>query len=699
MKYIGIVDWADQDKSGNKIAGVIPLYEISDSEWKTADTSEFGIDEKAFWFKATAKAQDLIFFTLKPSYKENGYKFNLDRCEPAKEVLDFRHFGSVDDVRKAFATGLLRYSGHLPEKAYILCKGGAIVGPVNLEVSAADLLKFSSSQIHRIPCYSTDDTNIQTLKSDAITRYVCQDQGPLNIRSYVDWDTNRNVIKRAVEFAVSHSKKNESTATNVRELINDTYQQLKEADNSADLSLELNRLKRSVEIIKQVEIADEWAEELISNLLTLPAIQDELEITRTKVEDETRDEIIKELESEIAEIEKIREEKDKLEEEILDYQEKLKQIKENIDLQTGEIEEEIRKRVKTAVEKPAEIIAESAFLKAILPYLSSEKDSKPINTAPPYTTHRWEKSNTIISTADDLRKRLSKACREIGIKSEVGLYIHAALSARIMPILTGFSASAAIEAYAQIACAGRIFHAQISPTTIDTINLFGGSNNFFAHENNLLQFIETANQNSEPAIVVFEGINRAPTESYLIPLLKSIFFKKSFPLTSSGNGTQNFDWSENLFLVATLVDGPTTLPLSFDIWSRSVLIEAQGQYKRGEYKDYSEIDINSDLLDSFEDPFEIDHIFEEFPEFENYRMLAERFLNGLQHFYNLTSEINQAQLEKILIETIISPLIASINSDEERNAAIKKLANLKIDEFKDQQTINAYIKNVMRKIA
>ncbi len=41
MKYIGIVDWANEDRNGNKIAGVKPLYEISDLKWLIADTSEF----------------------------------------------------------------------------------------------------------------------------------------------------------------------------------------------------------------------------------------------------------------------------------------------------------------------------------------------------------------------------------------------------------------------------------------------------------------------------------------------------------------------------------------------------------------------------------------------------------------------------------------------------------------------------------
>lgn len=706
MKYIGIVDWANEDRNGNKIAGVKPLYEVSGSKWKIADTSEFEPDGKVFWYKATAKQTDLIFFTVKESFNEEKYRYNLDRCDSVREIIDFRDLGPVEKVRKAFATGL-RYSGHLPDTSYILCEGGLIVGPLRLSKSTDDLLRFDASQLHEIPCYSTDDTPTQEIRFESETRLVCQDQSKLNIHSYVDWDSNRNVIKRAVEYAISNSKKSTAATSNVKDLVAETYQQLKDGDDSAKLGLQLNRLKRTVDVIKQVEVSDEWASELIDNLVTLPTIKKELDSIRDKARKEVRkevsDKIRTELNAEINEVGKVRLEKEKLQNDIQESAKRLEEIKKELESHTGDIEQEIEKRIETIVNKPAGFIAEAAFLKAVLPHLSAGKTSKSSGGNNTGSKIEWNVSDTKIFTADELKKQIIKAFSKIKVESPVGICIHAALTAGILPILSGFNAGAAIEAYSKIACGGRIFRVPIAPTSLNADDLFGKFDErqgvFVKRDDNLLEFVEAAKRSPERAIVVFEGINKAPTESYFIPIMENIFFGKSLPLYFS-DGMQNLEWSENLFPAATIVGGPTTLPLSAEIWSRSILLDASSQYGRQSQTAPSEIDLNSELFELYEDTeFDIDRIFEEFPEFEHFKLLTNRLINGLGHFYDLRDEDDQARVEKIVVESLILPLVAMIDSDEEKNEAVKKLIRLSIVEFKDAQTVKAFVSRIAGKIA
>lgn len=702
MKYIGIVDWTREDKNGNKIAGVKPLYEISGSEWKVPDASEFRPKGEAFWFKAAAKLNDLIFFTIKENFNEEKYRFNLDHYEPVIEIIDFRNLKAID-VRKAFDSGL-RYSGHLPDKSYILCKGGTIVGPLKISRLTDGKLHLEAAQIHEIPCYSTDNTSTQEIRLDSETRLVFQDQKPLNICSYVDWDSNRNVIKRAIEYAVKNSSKNFGTALNVKDLVAETYEKVKDSDDSAKLSLQINRLIRTVEIIRQVGISDEWANELINALVTLPSVKKELDSIREKTRKDALENTRTELDVELKEIEKARAEKRKLENDIQESLELLEEIKKELESHTQDIDQEIEKRIETIVNKPAGFIAEAAFLKAILPHLSIGKIPKPSNANFTGSGIEWNVSDKKISTADELKKQIIKAFRTISVEKDVGIGIHAALTAGIMPILSGFNAGAAIDAYAKLACGGRIFRVPISPTSIDFGDLFGrydeNEGAFVGRAGNLLEILEAAKQNPEPAIVVFEGINKAPTESYFAPVMEAIFFRKSVPLYFNSNVKQDFEWSENLFPAATIVEGPTTLPLSAGVWSRSMLLNASNEYSSQLYNTLSEIDKSSELFNLSDNAeFDIEHIFEEFPEFGHFKSLAKRFINGLERFYDPSSENDQARIEKFLVESMILPLVAVIDSDEEMDEAVKKLTRLNIDEFQDAQTVKTLVHRIAKRIA
>lgn len=703
MKYIGIVDWANEDRNGNKIAGVKPLCEVSASKWKLADTKEFQPDGKVFWFKATAKQNDLIFFTAKESNKTEGYSYNLDRCESVREILDFRNLGSAEDVRKAFTSGL-RYSWHLPDKSYILCKGGLLIGPIKLSRTTDDLLHFEAAQIHKIPCYSTDGTLIQEIRLDSETRLVCQDQSTLIISSYVDWDSNRNVIKRAVEYAINNSKKSTGTAINVKDLVAETYQQLKEGDDTAELSLQINRLKRTVDIIKQVGISDEWASELIDALVALPTITKELDSIREKTRKEASEAIRTELNSELKEIETARIEKKQIESDIQKSEKRLEEIIKELESRTEDIDREIEKRIETIVNKPASFIAEASFLKAILPHLSIDKASKPSIANQIGPRIEWKVSDTEISSADDLKKYLFKGFRAISVKSDVAIGIHAALTAGILPILSGFNAGVAIDVYSKIACGGRVFRVPIAPTSLNASDLFGkfdeNQGTFVSGDGSLLEFVEIAKQNPEPAVVVFEGINKAPTESYFMPILEAIFFRRSLPIYFNSNVLQNFEWSENLFPVATIVEGPTTLPLSAEIWSRSIMLDASSQFAKQSYNTLTEIDSNCELFELYEDTeFDIDHLFEELPEFEHFKLLTNRLINGLGHFYDFRDENDQLRIEKIVVESLILPLIAIMDSDEGKDEAVKKLARSTKVEFNDAATVRAYVDRIARKIA
>jgi hypothetical protein len=88
-------------------------------------------------------------------------------------------------------------------------------------------------------------------------------------------------------------------------------------------------------------------------------------------------------------------------------------------------------------------------------------------------------------------------------------------------------------------------------------------------------------------IVVLDGFNRAPAESYLLPLLRSAQgardgdHRRSIPISAIGSLDRDdpyrsigrVEWPANVLLAAIPVAGTAALPVSNDIWSSAVLID------------------------------------------------------------------------------------------------------------------------------
>ena len=71
-------------------------------------------------------------------------------------------------------------------------------------------------------------------------------------------------------------------------------------------------------------------------------------------------------------------------------------------------------------------------------------------------------------------------------------------------------------------------------------------------------------------------------ESYLLPLLRAalrhsgkiaLFHPLAVETEEPYRACARIKWPENLLITATLVEGPTTLPVATDVWADSVLIQ------------------------------------------------------------------------------------------------------------------------------
>jgi hypothetical protein len=246
----------------------------------------------------------------------------------------------------------------------------------------------------------------------------------------------------------------------------------------------------------------------------------------------------------------------------------------------------------------------------------------------------------------------------------------------------------ALEAYAQTVCGGRIFPVHISPNFFDVSDLFGkfdlASRHFLPHAAGLIDVLRIAQSNSELALVVLEGANRAPIESYLLPLLETaasgrdlrLFHQSAVSPDDAYRDMHQFQWPSNHLLSATVVEGATTLPISLEVWSRGVFIETDNDapclHTSPEISEIPSIRALSGVPEK--QMGVLDVLLEAFPEYGPFKDLSERFISALSCF-----EPDKNKLERAFLESILLPLAISSTNDEEREETLARLNTLSTD--------------------
>ena len=290
----------------------------------------------------------------------------------------------------------------------------------------------------------------------------------------------------------------------------------------------------------------------------------------------------------------------------------------------------------------------------------------------------------------------------------VGYRIHSAIRAGLLPVLAGPRALNALEAYARVTCGGRIFRLNVAPSFLEPGDLFGKLDPvrgvFLPHPAGLADVLEIARRSPGLALVVVEGANRAPTESYLLPVIQCALGKVNLKLfhpalISSEDTYRNLaeiQWPSNVLLSATIVEGPTTLPLSRNLWDTAVLIETDGETpKSSPTPEFAELDPEGDLVVLTGSPDEIaaEH-FDNIPGYESLREASERYLRALACF-----EGDEGQLGQALVESTILPSIASIDEEDERDEMLTRLTESGKSTGLEPAELVALARRIRRRIA
>lgn len=681
---IGVITGTRRDKYEDQIAWIRPLAEATNDTWEAvlAAESEFPSRGSIFWPRAAgAKEHALVRFHAKQNDVKNGGpdEYMAVDSQLAYEVLDLRGLGDCEQVRLALTSGI--DLSHLASPKYLIrCAGDLVVGPVTLITENNGKVALEKNNRARIACYQLGDDAFLGITFEDETRTILAGNLPPTPYSYVDWDDDKLVMRRAIEAAA----RLKGNGTNLpRQVIEDATVQLTQYGADASARLELYRLNRAKQLAADTQQVIALAEEIFTGLRNHPSVVQEVQKFYEGQRVEIRSKIESEHAAEQAAVTKLRKERLEEEEALASAKRQLEETEARQKEQVSGFEAAFAGRVEQVLGNVPALLADVALLR---PFLEGRPSQAQLRGS---WTPDWPIAKVKIAEIKELRSRIIPALRALGVATTSYQPIHAAFASGFVPVVSGTRALEALEAYAHVMCGERQVVVEVTSAIADVQDLFGKVEHgiFVPHPAGLLDIVRAAREHEGPFLVVLDGINRGPTESYLLPLLRLLRNHKSsiplfHPQAIDPSDPYRFEgrlqWPTNLLLAATVIEGPTTLPVAPDVWQDSVLAiaDADGEFvERTELGDSSEVDGSSGLLDIAPAREQLDWMSEELPRLHG---RAKRFAGPLAALIS-----DDSAQQAAITRSIVVPYLASITSDDERAAEVARLKKTLNDELSE----------------
>lgn len=683
--YLGVVDF-----KGPGFARVIPLAVVDQGGLTPAHHTDFPTQGKVYWPSAREAVQHaLILFGTEDNHGQRD-EYKVTNPEPALEVIDLRYMGGLEAARIGLQEGLAQ-ADLAQRRVLVWCEGDEVVGPLKLVARPDGRVTFDDPHPYRIPVHAVAGLNIQAVPHLRELRYVALSASLGSPKGYVDWDEDRSAIKRAINWAVERAGAEGRDLGLTKRLIDEAVQALARLPTTADTRLERYRVERAFARLSSAREADELVSLATEELARLPAVAKSLEQVRVEARQTATDAANSDLQEVRKEALAARQERDALQAQVHEEQVRLEAVRVEFAKQVQSIEEELASRVRAALERPASLLAEAAVLRAVLPPVTRAATSgaqPPLadDYLPARSPLTWTAA-PVLNQLSELRSALIASFKAKGLSPVAGLRIHAALSARLLPMVTGPHGMRALESYARVTCGGRVLRIHATPALLEPAELLGRLDpagvHLLPHSAGLLATIREASQHRRPALVVIEGANRGATEAYLLPLLQGLMSGLPLQLPAARNGeAEVLRWPESLLLAATLVEGPTALPVSRDLWACAVAVEAAVAPASSSEPASTELAPGTALLRpaAISAGDIVQGLLEHVPECEPLRPALERFAAGVAVF-----ESGSAGQGTALLECCALPFIASLEDEAEREAALAQaLQGLAAEERHDQ---------------
>lgn len=658
-KVLGLVDWTTRDKRGSPIAGVRPLIEMQKQGWREINAAEeFPTQGQVFWPNAnTASKGSLVIFRAEENVGQKD-EYKVVDPRPAYEVLDLRSFGAAPDVRAKLAAGIPLPGPTGTVRALVWCKPDLVVGPIELNRVATGTVKLIGTNLSRLAAYESPELKRVTV--DHVDHWFRVDDSAPS--GYVDWDDDVAVLRRAIEAAARVARQAGRDASLTTRQLDEVVHALAAQGIGPDAQLDRYRLERARELLRDTAVIASHAGEIAELLREHPAIKEKLDElsakVREEVEENARAELDQRLAHERAALQQATEDHartnaqlDARHQELREAEERLTKVRDQIAKTESEVEAAVDTRVLAALDRPLDLLAEVSVLRPLLGVGGGRVASAPTVAAIPRLEWSHSRGEAIKDVAS-LRRSLTSAARARGVEPSLMLQVHAAVAAGLTPVTLGPAALAALTAYADGACGGRLLIIHVSPSALQPRDLDE------APGGGLVAAAAAAKDIDGLSLVVLEGANRSPLEGSVVPLLQMMDIGLS-PLTSA----------RGLRLAGTLVAGATTVPVSSQLWSYATAIYPEPSALSAQSAPSpSDLSLSSELLTPGDAPTEIvDALVESWPDCRELRPALARMGAALTRLYD--KQKDEQRIAEALLQGLVLPYVAtSLNAEEQAEA-------------------------------
>lgn len=605
MTYLGRVRDVFESRDGYRFARVEPLYQSGEGRtwrpFREPVDQAFPSRGLVFWHDAPAtveKGSHWQFGVVEnPSYDGNEKleKYQIDQPEPVIEIIDLHSLEEQRVRRLLTEEGLQLDLEPIAADVLIWVDEDHWVGPVRLMETRGGWTVEATEDLARIQ-------RRRLPPAEASLVDLCGKRIVLNPRrefgelvGFCNWMTDYQFASGLLR-RLRKLDRNAFDGLDVTYAVFDEYLRAMEEAGliGTDLEVELGRRERLQDLKKMMEENSSLLNEAVSALHEIKQFGKELEGRKEEEYKRIREELEQRVESELAgrraelgrfeqEVEQVRLELERLEGELASKHEELDALSHRFD-------DALAQRLSRLLEAPEETFADLAIFRKIfapsaVPGSARENPPERVKVLPTTTT------TTRITDTGELIGVLGKKLAARGASPFMAPDLHSAFLTGAVPIVTGPNAYDALDAYASTVAGARLCWIPISGTTFEPQELLGRfdpvAKRIIPHPGGLLDILAEARESDQLYLVVLEGLNRAPVESYLLPLLESFSDAslgrraRTIPLAPRDaldpadpyHGHHRVMWEPNVLLAATPVFGTATLPLPEAIWDHAILID------------------------------------------------------------------------------------------------------------------------------
>ncbi|MFM9376554.1 hypothetical protein [Gordonia sp. VNK21] len=552
---IGHLEYVDSPANWGRVQATA----ISNGEqWLPADPDEFG-SGYVYWYGCGRYAEGtVVCFTVEPNSKGKD-KFMVRHLVPIIRIMDQRNSPYAEAVNRLHADRVPLLIGPNQEQAWVACADDIVVGPMTIDRdTAGQALLRPSSNLSAI--HFRSGTRLADLAGYGLWMLAdTPSDGVLDCRSDVE-------ILRSALGDAARVLKNDGRDTPDWIATSKLISEAITSENVTSLSSAAQeRLNRALELSQNQATANACADKLATVALATPDVATAIDeakergyeagFTTAAHDFEIRH---KEALVDVAELEA--------------QTTALRTQRDAITAQLDQMEVHVAETLSSTSASLGRTAADALLLRT----LAGESTSGP---------RRYRVDSALPPVPADVRT--VSAHRVFGRSSDVFgdkalrtalARIHAALGAGMLPILTGPGATAVAEIYARVTVAGRVATLPISHDFLQPHDLLGirSSDGSLSRPFGDLLVAAAREVSSEtPGLVVLEGVNRAPTETYLSPWMSRPGREILVPQSARTElGTDRFCPPPELQFIATAVAGSTCAPVGLDLWTHSVAIEA-----------------------------------------------------------------------------------------------------------------------------